>query len=304
MEIFIILLIIPLIMWIFKPIYKNTSGVSLIKDNDIDLENRTALEMAHGLYGDELLWFRNHIKLNEEKENDEVMKVELTNPKFDISKIKEYIPDNTIKNTRFIPNAWGEYIGQENAKKNIQEFIRGSKEINAVFPHFILDGNAGFGKTTLIHLLKKYLDAEMIEHIASELTNIEQLIPILNKINSSASKNIILFIDEVHNLNPQLIEILYPILQIGKIDNKLIKPFTFVGATTEKGQLIGKWKPFVDRMELQITLQNYNLEEIKRIIKQYKDKIFPNIKITDDIYTILAKNSRLTPRKAERMVNL
>ena len=62
-----------------------------------------------------------------------------------------------------------------------------------MFPHLILDGAAGFGKTTLVYLLKNYLQAKMIEHIASELTSIEQLPPILNKINSSTSKNTIFY---------------------------------------------------------------------------------------------------------------
>lgn len=246
--------------------------------------------------------FVEECKYMEEAEGQEVMKVELTNPKFDVSKIKEYIPDNTVKITKFTPKIWDEYIGQSHAKKIIQAFIQGTNKINTAFPHLILDGSAGFGKTTLVYLLKNYLQAEMIEHIASELTNIEQLVPILDKINSSTSKKIILFIDEVHNLSPQLIEILYPILQEGKIDGKLIKPFTFIGATTEKGQLISKWKPFIDRMKIHITLQNYNLEEIKTIIKQYKDKVFSDVKISPDIYTILAKNSRLTPRKANRLI--
>ena len=236
------------------------------------------------------------------KGEDDILKVEVSNPKFDTSKIPDYVPDEKVKMTRFNPSNWNEYIGQNHAKKIIQSFIQGTSRINAVFPHLIIDGSAGFGKTTLVYLIKQYLQAEIIEHIASELVNPEQLRGILTKINSSKAERIIFFIDEVHNLSPQLIEILYPILQEGKINDKFIRPFTFIGATTEKGALINKWKPFIDRMKIHITLENYNLEEMKAIIKQYKDKIFPDIQISEENYTILAKNSRLTPRKANRLI--
>jgi len=232
---------------------------------------------------------------------EEELSVTVKKPKFDTTKIIDYTPEENEKIMKFTPSNWEQYIGQENAKKIIQAFINGTRKLNTILPHIIIDGSAGFGKTTLVRLIQQYSNAEIIEYIASELVEVEQLIDVFNKINSSKSKNIILFIDEVHNLSAQLIEIFYPVLQEGKIGKKNIKPFTFIGATTEKGQLIRKWKPFIDRMKIHITLQNYNIEEMKRIIKQYKTKLFPNIKISEEVYTILAKNSRLTPRKANRL---
>ena len=287
---------IYLLIWALQPLLKGKEVYpSLKKEPMLSMEEQSQEEIR--IFVEECKALE-----TEQEEQDETMKVEIVNSKFDVSKIKEYIPDDTVKITRFAPKIWEEYIGQSNAKKIIQAFIQGTNKINAPFPHLILDGSAGYGKTTLVYLLKNYLKAEMIEHIASELTNIEQLVPILDKINSSNSKKIILFIDEIHNLSPQLIELLYPILQEGKINNKLIRPFTFIGATTEKGQLIKKWKPFIDRMKIHITLQNYNLEEIKTIIKQYKNKVFPDVEISEENYTILGKNSRLTPRKANRLI--
>lgn len=244
------------------------------------------------------------IVIDERERPDEAeeQSVIVKQPKFDTSKIIDYIPDETAKITKFTPRSWEEYIGQSNAKKIIKSFIVGTQKINAPFPHTIIDGSPGFGKTTLVHLIQKYLKAEIIEYIASEITDIDQIIDILNKINSSKAKNLMLFIDEAHNLSPQLIEIWYPILQEGKIGNKHIRPFTFIGCSTEKGHLIKKFKPFIDRMRIQITLQNYTLEEMIKIIKQYKERVFPDIQISDEIYTILAKNSRLTPRKANHLI--
>jgi len=275
----IIFIVIPVggVIILFKTIKFVTAPLS---DEEVEIE-----EMEEG-----------------EEGKDDVLKVEVSNPKFDTSKIPDYTPDESVKIAKFTPSNWKEYIGQEHAKNIIQAFIKGTSKMNTPFPHLIIDGSAGFGKTTLVYLIKQYLQAEIIEHIASELVNPEQLIGILTKINQSESKNVIFFIDEVHNLSPQLIEILYPILQEGKINEKFIKPFTFIGATTEKGELIRKWKPFIDRMKIHITLENYNLEEMKTIIKQYKNKIFPDIQVSEENYTLLAKNSRLTPRKANRLI--
>jgi len=290
------LLALPIIGWILKPLIGKTKEV--VEEKTMPKTNKK-----------DVLDFKEEIEYYTEKnmygfgeKPIDTLKVEVSNPKFDTTQIPDYTPDKTTKIVKFNPSNWEEYIGQKHAKKIIQSFIQGTNKINTVFPHLIIDGSAGFGKTTLVYLLKHYLKAEMIEHIASELTNPEQLISILKKINTSQSKRIILFIDEVHNLGPQLIELLYPILQEGKIGNKNIRPFTFIGATTEKGLLISKWKPFIDRMKIHITLKNYNLEEIKSIIKQYKEKIFPDIKILEENYNILAKNSRLTPRKANRLL--
>jgi len=231
------------------------------------------------------------------------LEVTLKNNTFDTSKIPDYIPPKKPKTHKFTPSKWDEYIGQVNAKKIIQSFIKGSKENEVVFPHTIIDGKAGLGKTTLVYLIKKYLDVDLIEHIASDIVNLDQLVKIFAQINSPArKKDTILFIDEVHNLSPQLIEIFYPILQEGHINDKEIRPFTFIGCTTEKGKLIRKFKPFVSRMGIQITLEDYSVEEMKTIITQFKNKVFPEKEITNEIYTVLAKCSRLCPRDAVRLI--
>lgn len=225
----------------------------------------------------------------------------LKSPTFDCSKIKSY-EGTENPSFKFTPSTFQEYIGQDNAKKILLSFIKGTQKLNLPFPHTIIDGNAGFGKTTLVHLLKKELNAKIIEHISSEINSPDQLIPILQEINNSQEKNIILFLDECHSISNKIIEIFYPILQDGKINNTIIKPFTFVGCTTEKGKLLKKYKPFIDRFKIQITLEEYSLENMITIIKQYKAHSFKDIFISDNDYLTLAKNSKFTPRLAIRLL--
>jgi Holliday junction DNA helicase RuvB len=220
---------------------------------------------------------------------------------FDTSKIKSYVGEE-IKNFKFTPTNFKEYIGQDNAKKILSSFIEGTQKLNLPFPHTIIDGNAGFGKTTVVHLIQKELNAKIIEHISSEITAPDQLIPIFQEINNSSEKNIILFLDECHSISNGIIEIFYPILQDGKINDKIIKPFTFIGCTTEKGKLLKKYKPFVDRFKIQITLEDYTLENMIEIIKQYKEHSFPNIEISENDYMIIGRNSKYTPRLAIRLL--
>lgn len=274
MSILLFLMSIPLILWVLKVFKGKAENTDIIYDTSEEIPSES-----------------------EETEQTVIVK----SPSFDVSKIKEYL-GKEIKTFKFNPSNWNEYIGQKNAKIKIQSFIKGTTENNTVFPHTIIDGQAGFGKTTLVYLLKKYLNAEIIEHIGTEITAPEQIIDILNKINASTNQQVILFIDEVHNIPSNIIEIFYPIMQEGKISNKVIKPFTFVGATTEKGKLLSKFKPFIDRFELHITLEDYTLEETKIIMEQFKDKVFPEKKITEEIYYTLAKCCRLTPRKAKRLI--
>lgn len=230
----------------------------------------------------------------------EPLQIEIKKGVLDLSHIAQYTPDDNTARA-FTPHTWDEYIGQTSAKKIIQSFIKGTKRLNATFPHVIIDGNAGFGKSTLIRLLQQYLHAELIEHIATELSNFDQLKNILHKINSSR-EHVILFIDEVHGLPSNMVEVFYPILQEGCINGHHIKPFTFACATTEKGKMIKQWKPFISRMDLAITLQDYSLNQMVAIIKQHHAKVFPDIKVSESDYLTLAKNSRLTPREANHLL--
>lgn len=224
-------------------------------------------------------------------------------PYFNINKIKEY----PLETKQFIyrPQTLDEYIGQDKAKSLIRINLQKIHELKTV--NFLISGKRGHGKTTLAHIIKNHLNAFMIERIASELSNPDQLVEILNSIsyddNSSLrdiKENIILFIDEIHGLKPKLCEVFYPILEDYKIGGKCIKPFITIGATTEKNELLKKVAPLVDRFQVQIDLEDYTEEDIILLLRQYITQIYlDKLDLIGDLkYKIIAKNCKCNPRIA------
>lgn len=193
------------------------------------------------------------------------------------------------------PETFNQYIGQENMKKILKGIIKGCKTLDKTFPHMMIDGKAGTGKTTIAYLLAKQLGVPFVEAVATTIESQQQLVDKIVE-----AKGGILFLDEIHELKPKLCNFILPILEDFQINGQRIKPFTLFSCTTEKGILLKKFKPFVDRMKIQITLNDYNLEELTTLIKQFKEKTYPNISIEEDVYINIAKNCRYTPRIAIR----
>ena len=193
------------------------------------------------------------------------------------------------------PSKFEEYIGQNNLKNILKGYISGTKELNISFPHMMIDGKAGMGKTTIAYLLSKYLDLNFVECVATTLQSQQQLVDLI-----SESKGGIVFIDEIHMLNKKLANFILPILEDFQISGQRIKPFTLFACTTEKGILLKKYKPLVDRMKIQYTLQDYNHNELKYLIQQFKQKTYPTKKVEERVYDLIAKNCRGTPRIAIR----
>jgi len=216
-------------------------------------------------------------------------------PYFNPTKIKNFEKTPDAKKFIFRPRTLEEYIGQDKAKKLIRLNIRKIKELKPV--HILISGHRGCGKTTLTHIIKNLLNGKMIERIGGELSNPEQIVDLINEINVSEGR-VILFIDEIHALNPKLCETFYPIMEDFKIAGREVKPFIFIGATTEKNILMKKVAPFVDRFQVQVELEKYTEDDIIAILKQYKEQLFPNREISPINYRIIAKNSRFTPRVA------
>lgn len=222
---------------------------------------------------------------------------------FDASKIKEY--NQSTKKFLYRPQTLNEYIGQENAKNLVRLNLKKIETLRPV--HFLISGKKGCGKSTMAYLLKNLLNAEMIEYIASEIVNPEQVVDIVNRINykengelRAEKENVILFIDETHALPPKMCEIFYPILEDYKISGKNIKPFIFIGATTEKNELIRKVAPLIDRIQVQIELENYTDDNLITILKQYLNKMYleHEHKIEEFKFRVIAENCKNTPRIA------
>lgn len=203
--------------------------------------------------------------------------------------------DKEIHKTIFRPNTWDEYIGQDKIKKELQARIRGCIEFGVPFHHLLIDGKAGTGKTTLAYLLSNNLGLKFTETVATTIESQQALVDLLVKTNGG-----ILFIDEIHMIKTKVANFILPILEDFQINGKRIKPFTLITATTEKGILLKKYKPFVDRFKIQHTLEDYNNNELVTIIKQYHNKMYNQKEVKENVYLEIAKNSRGTPRIAIR----
>lgn len=232
----------------------------------------------------------------ENKNPDKPLSVVIEEKTLDLSNIKF---DESIEDKKsFRPTTWDQYISQENIKGEMIDNVNGCKKLDEIYPHTIINGSAGSGKTALAELLAKELNVPFVQCIGNDLID-RQIV--VDKI--AQAQGGIFFVDEIHTISNRIGNWLLPCLEDWKIQGKKIEKFTLMGATTEKGELIRRLKPFVDRCE-QLTLEEYKEEDIIKIIKQYKENVYPEINIDEKVFIKIAKNSRLTPRNAIRLLKL
>ena len=203
------------------------------------------------------------------------------------------------------PDAWSEYIGQEQIKKNLGVFIEASKKRDEALDHVLFYGPPGLGKTTLALIIATEMNANIKVTAAPMIEKSGDLAAILTNLEEGD----ILFIDEIHRLSPAVEEILYssmedfridiiigsgPAAQTVKID---LPRFTLIGATTRAGMLSN---PLRDRFGMSFRMQFYNSDELSKIIVQASLKLDKEI-VTEASFEI-AKRSRGTPRIALRLL--
>jgi len=203
------------------------------------------------------------------------------------------------------PDAWSEYIGQEQIKKNLGVFIEASKKRSEALDHVLFFGPPGLGKTTLALIIANEMNANIKVTAAPMIEKSGDLAAILTNLEEGD----ILFIDEIHRLSPAVEEILYssmedfridiiigsgPAAQTVKID---LPRFTLIGATTRAGMLSN---PLRDRFGMSFRMQFYSSEELAQIITQASNKLDKEIIKTASIE--IAKRSRGTPRIALRLL--
>ena len=203
------------------------------------------------------------------------------------------------------PKNLDDYIGQEKIKKQLKIFIEAAKKRNKPIDHILITGSAGLGKTSLAQVIANELNKNIIITSAPILDKKGDIAGILSSLNEGD----ILFIDEIHRLNPSIEEILYSALEDFCIDIVIGKKttaktirlnlpkFTLIGATTKVGMLTN---PLISRFGIILKMDFYSDEELKDIIKR-SAKIL-NIKITDEGALEIAKVSRGTPRIANRLL--
>ena len=203
------------------------------------------------------------------------------------------------------PDAWNEYIGQEQIKKNLGVFIEASKKRDEALDHVLFYGPPGLGKTTLALIIANEMNANIKVTAAPMIEKSGDLAAILTNLEEGD----ILFIDEIHRLSPAVEEILYssmedfridiiigsgPAAQTVKID---LPRFTLIGATTRAGMLSN---PLRDRFGMIFRINFYSPDELSKIITQASLKL--DKKIIKEASAEIAKRSRGTPRIALRIL--
>jgi len=210
----------------------------------------------------------------------------------DTARIIEYTGDQ-VKLFQWYPQTFNQFIGQEEAKAQAKTII--AKMNKHIKCHVLLSAIQGHGKSSFVKLLAKELHAHYIERIGKQI-NEDNIIDIINEINTSSAQNIVFFLDETDTCDWKILKLFNPILQDFKISNKKIKPFMFCGATINKDILIQKTPDLLDRISHQIQFKRYNEEEIIKILTQYQKQLYENETISQKIYETISKNCKFNPR--------
>ena len=203
------------------------------------------------------------------------------------------------------PRYLNEYVGQRKAKENLEVFIEAAKLRGEPLDHVLLSGPPGLGKTTLASIIANEMGVNMRITSGPTIEKAGDLAALLTNL----QPNDILFVDEIHRLNRQVEEILYPAMEDYAIDiiigkgpsaNSIrldLPKFTLIGATTRSGQLTA---PLRDRFGVVLRLELYTPEELRRIVVRSAGIL--EIEIESSGAEEIAKRSRGTPRIANRML--
>ena len=203
------------------------------------------------------------------------------------------------------PQTLQDYIGQQKAKEILSIYIEAARQRNDALDHVLFYGPPGLGKTTLAGIIANEMNVNLKVTSGPAIEKPGEMAAILNNLQEGD----ILFIDEIHRLNRQVEEVLYPAMEDFAIDIMIGKgtsarsvrldlpKFTLVGATTRAGLLTA---PLRDRFGVIQHLEFYSIEELVLII-QHSARIL-NVEIDEKGAVELARRSRGTPRLANRLL--
>lgn len=198
-----------------------------------------------------------------------------------------------------------EFIGQAQARENLRVFIDSARKRGAALDHVLFYGPPGLGKTTLAQIMARELGVNFRATSGPVIAKAGDLAALLTNLEA----NDVLFIDEIHRLNPAVEEILYPAMEDFQLDLIIgegpaarsvridLPPFTLVGATTRSGLIT---TPLRDRFGIPTRLEFYKVEELVEIVRRGARIL--GVAMTDDGATEVARRSRGTPRIAGRLL--
>ncbi|SDO77265.1 Holliday junction branch migration DNA helicase RuvB [Phyllobacterium sp. OV277] len=207
--------------------------------------------------------------------------------------------------TTLRPQTLNDFVGQAAARANLKVFIEAAKSRGEALDHVLFVGPPGLGKTTLAQIMAKELGVNFRSTSGPVIAKAGDLAALLTNL----EENDVLFIDEIHRLNPAVEEILYPAMEDYQLDLIIgegpaarsvkidLAKFTLVAATTRLGLLT---TPLRDRFGIPVRLNFYTVEELEHIVR--RGARIMGIGMTDDGALEVARRARGTPRIAGRLL--
>lgn len=203
------------------------------------------------------------------------------------------------------PKSLDEFVGQQAARENLRIFIQAARSRGDALDHVLFFGPPGLGKTTLAQIVAKEMGVGFRATSGPVIAKSGDLAALLTNLDEGD----VLFVDEIHRLNPAVEEVLYPAMEDRALDLMIgegpsarsvridLPRFTLVGATTRQGLLT---TPLRDRFGIPIRLQFYTVEELELVVRRAARLL--DLPITSDGAVEIARRSRGTPRIAGRLL--
>jgi len=203
------------------------------------------------------------------------------------------------------PKTLDEFVGQKAARENLRVFIEAARTRGDALDHVLFFGPPGLGKTTLAQIVAREMGVGFRATSGPVIAKSGDLAALLTNLEDGD----VLFIDEIHRLNPAVEEILYPAMEDRALDLMIgegpsarsvridLPKFTLVGATTRQGLLT---TPLRDRFGIPVRLTFYSVEELEKVIRRAAALL--DLGIADDGAKEIARRARGTPRIAGRLL--